>query len=160
MLIKVYRNFEEILGSVLLIAMCLVAVNQVASRYCFSSPFSWTEEVCTILFVWITFIGASLALKSSEHFAVEVIVDKLPARLRVPLKFLSCILVILFSAMILWFGIRFAGKGIDSITPALEIPRAVPYAAVPVGGLLMLIRGIELTVKLIQKSGRPSGGKR
>ena len=159
MLIKVYRNLEEILGSVLLVAMCLVAIVQVASRYCFSSPFSWTEEVCTILFVWITFIGASLALKTSEHFAVEVIVEKLPAKLRLPLKLLSCTLIILFSVLLLGFGIRFTGRGLESITPALEIPRAVPYAAVPVGGLLMLIRGIELTVKLIQRSGRPSGNE-
>ncbi len=140
----------------LLIAMCLVAILQVASRYCFSSPFSWTEEVCTILFVWITFIGASLALKTGEHFAVEVIVEKIPRPWRMPLKLLSCGLILLFSLLLLGFGLRFAVKGLDSITPALEIPRAIPYGAVPVGGLLMLIRGIELSMKLIRSWREPA----
>jgi len=149
---KIYNNLEEILGSVLLVGMCVVAVLQVASRYILREPFSWTEEVCTFMFVWLTFVGASLALKTGEHFAVEVIVDKLPGKFGWGIKICSCLLVTLFTVLIIWFGCRLTVNGWSSITPALEIPRSIPYAAVPVGGILMLIRAVENLFKSIKSA--------
>ena len=147
---KIYHNLEEIISCILLVGMCLVAVLQVASRYILREPFSWTEELCTIMFVWLTFIGASLALKTSEHFAVEIIVEKLPGKIGLVVKLISCLLVIVFGILIFWFGLRFAINGWSSITPALEIHRTFPYAAIPAGGLLMLIRAVELLIKLFR----------
>ena len=100
------------------------------------------------MFVWLTFIGASMALKTGEHFAVELIVDRLPGRFGLTVKIVSSLLVIAFAVMIVWFGFRLAVNGWNSITPALEIPRTFPYAAVPAGGILMLIRAVEGLVKL------------
>ena len=62
--------------------MCLIGVVKVAARYAFTSPLAWTEELATLLFAWLVFIGASLALKKNEHFAIELLVDLLPDRLR------------------------------------------------------------------------------
>jgi len=31
----------------------------------------WTEEVSRILFIWITFVGAYIALKMHSHISVE-----------------------------------------------------------------------------------------
>ncbi|MHC4122856.1 MAG: TRAP transporter small permease [Planctomycetota bacterium] len=155
---KIFNNIEEILCSFLLVAMCIVAILQVISRYMFRNPFSWTEELCTIMFVWLVFVGASLALKTGGHFAIEIIVEKLPRRFSVPVNILSCLLVIVFSVMLIWFGFRLAVVGLGSITPALEIPRTYPYAAVGIGGVLMLIRSFENLLGLIKKN-RTSNGK-
>ena len=73
MIKKIFVNFEEILGSILLVAICLVATLQVVSRYILSQPFSWTEELATYLFVFLSCVGAALALKKNEHFAVILI---------------------------------------------------------------------------------------
>ena len=149
---KIFNNLEEIIGSVLLVGMCIVAVLQVASRYLLREPFSWTEELCTFMFVWLVFVGASMALRKQEHFAVEIIVESLPEKITFIVKNLSCLLVIIFALLLIWFGIRLAVTGAGSVTPALEIPRTIPYASIPVGGLLLLIRAIELQLKLFKKN--------
>ena len=96
-----YRNFEEIVGSTLLLAICAIAVIKVTSRYVLNSPTSWAEEVITYLFVWLTFVGASLALKMHQHFAIDIVVEKLPGKISNLLRLISTILVILLFGAIM-----------------------------------------------------------
>ncbi len=149
---KFYANFEEIVGSIVLIIMCIVAVLQVASRYIFGDQFSWTEETCTFLFVWLFFTGSALALKTSDHFAVDIIVEKLPLKASKAVRLLALVFVLTFTAILIWFGIRMTTAGAHSITPALEIPKSIPYAAVPAGGLLMAVRTIETGLRMLRTS--------
>ena len=156
MIRKICRNFEEILGVLLLTSICVVAVVKVASRYLFRNPSSWAEEVATYLFVWMTFVGASLALKKHEHFAIEILVDKLPERAAACMRLVSALLVVIFSMIVVWYGAKLTVHGWHAVTPATEIPRSIPYAAVPFGGLLMLVRSMEYFIRQIAglKHGR------
>ena len=151
MIRKLFTNFEEIIGSLLLVAICLIATLQVASRYIFSRPFSWTEELGTYLFVYLAFVGASLALKKNEHFAVEILLDKFPLKIRSWMLIVIGLLVLLCSGIIFWYGCRLMIHGLHVKTPALEISSAIPYAAVPFGGFLMMIRTVEMIIREIQK---------
>lgn len=107
------------------------------------------------MFVWLCFIGASLALKTGEHFAVDIIVEKIPGRLGWVLRLISALLVSVFTIFLIWFGMRLTITGWQSITPALEIPRSVPYAAIPIGGTMMLFRSIQMTCKLFVRVDSP-----
>lgn len=167
MIRKLYVYFEEIVGSILLVATCVIVTLQVLSRYSAHvkgavafvfgrDPLSWTEEVGTFLFVYLVFIGASLALKKNEHFALEILTDSLPGKLRSAMRILIGLLVIVFSGLVLWFGMRLAIGGWVVKTPALEMPRTIPYAAVPLGGALMLVRSIEDVVRQIRGFGKPA----
>ena len=149
-----FKNIEEILGIFLLLAICVVAVIKVASRYLFNDPSSWAEEVCTYLFVWMSFIGAALALKKHEHFAIELLVEKLNVKVAGIVKILTTAIVIIFCGIVIWYGTKLTINGWHVVTPATEIPRSFPYAAIPFGGLLMLIRSIEYFIELIRISGK------
>ena len=150
MIKKFYNNFEEIIGSIFLVAICLVATLQVSSRYLFEHPFSWTEELATHLFVYLTFIGASLALKKNDHFAVELLLDRFPKKIREVIRLSISVLVFISAAVVLWYGCRMVSRGWQIKTPALEIPSAIPYAAIPLGGFLMMIRSVEIFFKEIK----------
>jgi TRAP-type C4-dicarboxylate transport system permease small subunit len=144
---SIYQNLEEILGCILLAATGLVATIQVASRYILERPFSWTEELATCLFVYLAFIGAALALKKKEHFALETLIERLPDKLKRGVHLLCSILILLCSAIVFWFGCRLTAQGWNVTTPALEIPSSIPYAAVPLGGLLMTLRAFESLIE-------------
>lgn len=147
MIRRAYHHIEEGLSIVLVGFLCLTVVLQVFCRLVIRHPLSWSEELATILFVWVTMVGSSLALKRGEHFAVELLHRKLPARLRRPAKALVALLVIVFSLILLIEGARMALLNVRVVTPAMEISRAIPFAAVPAGGLLMLLRSIEMLVR-------------
>ena len=151
---RIYANIEEYLSIGLVGALCVVVTLQVFFRLVIRAPLSWSEEMATILFIWITLIGSSLALKRGEHFAVEILHRKLrPADKRIAGIIVGALLII-FSLLMLWEGGGLAWRNLDVVTPAMEIPRAVPYAAMPAGGFLMLLRSIEI---LFRNARRPAG---
>jgi C4-dicarboxylate transporter DctQ subunit len=149
-----YRNFEEITGGSLLVAMCLVGVTKVVSRYLLTSPMAWTEELATILFAWMVFIGAALALKKHEHFAIEFLVDLLPRGSRKLAQTFSLLVVLVFCALLIGYGMRLVVMNWAVLTPMLEISRGWVYLSVPFGGILMGVRTVEMIVRL-WKAGAP-----
>ena len=158
-MIRIYRDLEEITGAALLVTMCAVAVAKVASRYILASPVTWAEEAATILFSWVVFIGASLALKKNEHFSMDVAVELLPSLPKKIVRAAGLVIVLLFCLLIVGFGLRLAVMNWHVKTPVLEISRAWLYLAVPFGGTLMLLRtGEALTREW--RSGEETSGDR
>ncbi len=148
-----FDRLEEILSVALVTAMCAVVALQVFCRLVLGSPLSWSEELATILFVWVTMIGASLALKRGEHFAVELLQARLPSAGRRTAGVLVGLLLTVFSLILLVKGFEMAWRNIPVRTPAMEIPRALPYAAVPAGGTLMLIRSLQIAWSRLRGEG-------
>lgn len=153
MIRAVFDRLEEILSVVLVAAMCAVVALQVFCRLVLRSPLSWSEELATILFVWVAMIGASLALKRGEHFAVELLHAVLGPRARRAAGVLVGLLLVAFSLILVVKGGQMAWRNLPVRTPAMEIPRALPYAAVPAGGALMLIRSLQIVRRRMGEEG-------
>lgn len=147
MIRRVYANLEEIISVVLVSAVCIIVTLEVFYRLALNAPLSWTEEASTILFVWITMVGASLALKRGEHFSVELLHNMLPPAARRGARVLVALLLILFSVLLIQQGWGMARRNLHVLTPAMELPRAIPYSAVFGGGVLMLLRSTELLIR-------------
>lgn len=147
-------NIEELAGAMLLAVLTFTVGLQVVCRYALARPLSWTEELSTILFVWITMLGASIALKRHEHFAVEFLQHHVPPLGKRVLEFGVIVLILAFSIFLIYFGSRFAWNNRLVRTPALQISRAIPYAAVPVGGAFLLVRSIQQFVSAIRQPSR------
>lgn len=153
-------HFEEIMGSFCLVAVGLIVTLQVIARYLVGHALSWPDETSRYLFVWITFLGASLALKKREHFALELLPDSLPPKAARWLEIGVMIVVLLTTLMLIWYGIVLTLDGHKVLTPTLEIPRSLPYAAIPFGALLMTIRATEHLLRLIRGAGPGKGAPR
>ena len=64
---------------VLLLALMLVLVfGNVVLRYAFDSGITVSEEVSRWLFVWMTFLGAIIAIKEHGHLGTDMLVSRLP----------------------------------------------------------------------------------
>ena len=137
---KVCDHFEEIIGGALLVVLCCAATLQVVWRYLFANPLAWTEEFATIVFAWVVFLGAALALKQRDHFVIEAAIGLLPRAPRLLARRLAVALVLLVALGLVVFGVRLCWFNAHVLTPVLGISRAWMYAAVPAGGLLMALR--------------------
>lgn len=152
MIRKSWEHIEEIAGGALLVAMCAIGATKVVSRYVTASPLAWTEELATILFAWLVFIGSSLALKKNEHFAIDVVVNLLPPSARRYSRMIRHVAVALFCVLLIGYGLNLAWMNRHVLTPMLEISRAWVYLSVPFGGLLMLVRTLEMIVRTWHES--------
>jgi TRAP-type C4-dicarboxylate transport system permease small subunit len=60
---------------------CIVFVS-VVFRYVLNSPLAWTEELASLLFAWLTFVGAYVGFRSRSHIAIDTLVIFLPENAR------------------------------------------------------------------------------
>jgi TRAP-type C4-dicarboxylate transport system permease small subunit len=64
---------------VLLLALMVVLVfGNVVLRYAFDSGITVSEELSRWLFVWMTFLGAIVAIKEHGHLGTDMLVSRLP----------------------------------------------------------------------------------
>ena len=124
---------------VLLAAMaCIIFVN-VALRYLTNQSLEWAEEVSRHMMIWLTFLGAGPVLRYGGHIAIDNLQDALPQRLAVAVRVLVALLLFGFFGFMVWYGWLYMGRTMFQLTAATQVPFAYIYAAMPVGGVLLLV---------------------
>lgn len=121
----------------ILTVMFVLVFSQVLARYLFSVSFAWIDEVVGFGMIWLTYIGAGLALREGRLVGFDLIQKKLPASLERGLRILLGLVILLFMSALIYWGIRFSLFGLHKETNVLQISRAIPYAGIPVGSLFL-----------------------
>ncbi|ALA53428.1 TRAP transporter small permease [Shouchella clausii] len=139
---------EYVLVAVSLGTMSVITFANVLSRYLFHTSFSFAEEITINLFVLMTFVGASIAIKQQAHFGFRFIYDKLSGMWKRVALAATCLVMIVFLSCMFYFSMELvlaqAERG--RVTPALSIPQWLFTSAIPLGSLLCFIRTVEMWV--------------
>jgi TRAP-type C4-dicarboxylate transport system permease small subunit len=69
-------------SALLLAAIVVLLLAGVTSRYVFSRPVIWIDEVVSISFLWLAMLGSAIALHRHEHLRLTVFLVMLPERLQ------------------------------------------------------------------------------
>lgn len=77
-LIEVYCRLLSGVIALFLAIMVVLVFGNVVLRYGFNSGITVSEEVSRWLFVWLTFLGAIVALKEHAHLGTDMLVSRLP----------------------------------------------------------------------------------
>ena len=109
------------------------------SRYVMRATFQWYDEVARLCFVWMIFLGAAVAVRRGAHFRLHLLIDRLGPTARRRIDLLVIVVVIAFAAVLVAGGIAIAPLARRQVTDALEISMLWFYAALPVGGALMIV---------------------
>ena len=142
---KVLNNFEEILLVPILIVMSIIVVMQVFFRFVIKGSLPWSEELSRYLLVWVTFIGASAAVKRGAHVGVELVVMLFPKKAQKVLSVVSVLISTAFCLIVFFVSLTLIKNQIvnHQISPAMRIPMWWAYGSVPLGTLLMAVRFIQ-----------------
>jgi TRAP-type C4-dicarboxylate transport system permease small subunit len=144
-------------GMIVIGTMVIVVATflQVLFRYFFNYSLAWTDETSRYTFVWITFIGAAVALKENKHVAVTYFESKLlSVKFRFFLHLIRQVVIAIFLGLTIKYGIDLVIKVYPDISPSMEITMALPYLGVPVGSCIILyyvLRDLLLTLGTIVK---------
>ena len=135
------REFKRVNGA-LVVAMMAVMVAlvfaNVVGRYLFNRSFIWAEELSQYLMVWVTFLGAGLALRQGRHVAVDLLQNALGERAARAMRATVAVATIGFLVVLTVLGFQLASFAWQQETPAMNISAGIPYLAVPIGALLFL----------------------
>src|SRR5512136_2038229 len=94
--VKLFGEIVDWFAALAVVVMTLLVFFQVANRYMIGWIVPWTEEVSRILFIWITFVGAYIALKTNSHIAVITLFDRFSPKNRERISNILIFLVLYF----------------------------------------------------------------
>lgn len=137
------KTCEMVVVIVFTVGMVFTTFAQVIFRGPLNSPLAWSEEVARYLFVWVVFIGGAWAVSGDAHFRMDFLLSFLKGRKKRMLIWLSCLCMIVFASVMLYYGVRLVWSVSSQISPALRISMSIPYAALPLSGLLIIIHALE-----------------
>jgi len=136
---RVYLRVQEVLAAVLLVFIVVVTLVNVVMRYVIGASIVWADEVARMGFIWLTFIGAALAVAAGAHLAVDSLVERAPHGLRRVLTWVANLGALAFFGLLLVGGYGQAVGNMNQLSPALRIPLGYVYAGVPVSAVLMVV---------------------
>lgn len=121
----------------LTLQMTLVVLLGVFTRYVLNDALAWIEELARYTMTWLSWLGGGLALRRGAHIAVEFLIDAMPPAVRAAVVFVGRLGIFFFLGICLWYGADLTARVSMQSTIALGISMQIPYAAIPVGALLM-----------------------
>ncbi|MFJ3056507.1 TRAP transporter large permease subunit [Herbaspirillum sp. NPDC087042] len=145
-LVAVNRMVMHVVGAIaaaLVLAETAVLLTGVVYRYALHDPLVWSDELASILFIWLSMLGAVLALDRGEHMRLTAIINKCSEKGRIWLETVAAMVVCIFVLMVIHPAVDHSVEQMAITTPALEIPDGLRAAALPVGAILMLLAAVS-----------------
>jgi TRAP-type transport system small permease protein len=122
----------------LLAGMALVVFANVVLRYATGGSIVWAEEVARYAMVWLTLLGAGPVLRTGGHIAIENLQDVLPRQAAQALRAAITMALCALGVGMVVMGWQYMQRAQFQLTPATQVSFAYVYAALPVGGALLL----------------------
>jgi TRAP-type C4-dicarboxylate transport system permease small subunit len=140
----IWDNVEEGALCLLLFFMVTITFVTVVTRYVFDLPLSYIDQLVPNMFVWVTFLGASAAVKRRAHLGLSLLYDLVPAGGRVVLDALILLGCGVFFLGTAWYGVKIVSMQMENrLMASLGYPSWFVGLAVPVGSVLFVVRTVE-----------------
>lgn len=136
---RVLQSTVEFLVCFAVVIEVIILSVGVFFRYVLDHPLVWSDELASIVFLWLSMLGSVVALLRNEHMRLTSTVGMLPGRLRPWASALALLAPALFLVLILGASVEYAIGQWAMRTPALGLHGTFYAAAIPVGFLLMLV---------------------
>lgn len=138
------NRFTENVGTLFYLAMFLLVLFQIVSRYVFSSPPPWSEEFARWAMVWSVLIFGITLTRKNDHILMDYFFEKLPA---VPARILAAAINALLA--IFFLLVAFSGYGLiqtsiicSQCAPGSGIPLFFVYISLPVAFIFMSLAAL------------------
>jgi TRAP-type C4-dicarboxylate transport system permease small subunit len=153
---KLHKLFDMLLG-LLLAGMVVLVFGNVLLRYGFNSGIVMSEELSRLFFVWLTFIGAVMAMLGNEHIGMDAVLKILPAAGKKTFVLLACIGIIVLAIMLALGAYAQMQLNWDNTMPVSGMPVAYQYLSIIFCGvsiaLIVLFRLVQFLRHKIEVDG-------
>jgi tripartite ATP-independent transporter DctM subunit len=145
----------EIPAALLVVAEIVILFAGVVARYVLRQPLIWSDELASILFLWLAMLGAVVAFHRAEHMRMTAVVASAKPAMQAYLDVVATCASLAFLLLIVWPAYDYAYEESFITTPALQIPNTWRAAALPIGvglmavfALLRLVRSADVRITL------------
>ncbi|MBN2588718.1 MAG: TRAP transporter small permease [Sedimentisphaerales bacterium] len=122
----------------------------VFSRYVLKNQSPWTEELATMLLIWVSLLGAAIGFIRKSHLGVDYFVNKMSQKKQAIGEIVVYILIAVFASFaMIYGGTRLVALTLKlgQVSPAMQLKMGYVYMAVPISGFFILVFSIETIIK-------------
>ena len=138
-LIDGFFKLLEFLVVAMLLAMVVMVFGNVVMRYVFDSGILISEEMSRYCFIWLTYIGAMVAMREGGHLGMDSLVKVLPVAGKQVCFFLSEAMMFMCNVMFLWGTYQMHDLQVTNVSPVAGISMIWIYG---VGYFVAVVMGI------------------
>ncbi len=140
------KQISILVVALLFLLSLLLGVN-VFYRYVLNDSIYWSNEVARYLLAYIVFLGATMAHKNGVHIRIDMIFAHLSQKSIKAIDKIISIFFILFWSLVLYGSIKLFPLFMMQTTATLQIPYAVPFAALPISAVIWVIYSLDDLLK-------------
>jgi TRAP-type transport system small permease protein len=149
---KIIDGFFKLLE--LLVVLCLVAMvcmvfGNVVLRYAFNSGILVSEELSRYCFIWLTYLGAMVAMREGGHLGVDTLVKQLPRMGKVGCLFMSEALMLLCNVLFVWGTYKMHDLQVTNVSPVVGLSMIWVYGIGYLVGTVMSIMNLRVLWRIV-----------
>lgn len=129
----------ELLVVACMVAMVIMVFGNVVLRYGFNSGITVSDEMSRYCFIWLTYIGAMIAMREKGHLGVDTLVRHLPVPGQKTCLFLSESLMLLCNVLFFWGTFRMHELQVSNVSPVVGISMIWIYG---IGYVVAVVMGL------------------
>ena len=137
------------------VALCIVAITLLifisAVLRSINHPINWAQDFSLLLFAWLVFLGADVALRRADFLRVDILMNRLPPKVQEILWYLWYGAAILFLCILVRYGVPLALENTKRPFGTMALSYSWATISVPVGSALMII---TIVIKLVSRVNR------
>lgn len=122
-------HLVEIPAAILVVAEIVILFSGIVARYVLHTPLVWSDELASILFLWLAMLGAVIAFRRGEHMRMGALVNRASPATRALLDMVAVAAALAFLLLLQAPGYEYASEERYVTTAALEIPNIWRAAA-------------------------------
>lgn len=138
-LIDGFFKLLEFLIVAMLFAMVVMVFGNVLMRYIFDTGITVSEEMSRYCFIWLTYLGAMVAMREGGHLGMDTLVKVLPVTGKKVCLFLSEVLMLMCNGMFLWGTYQMHELQVTNISPVVGISMIWIYG---MGYIVSVVMGV------------------
>ena len=154
---KILDRSLELLVIIVVAVLVVDVLWQVFTRFILKNPSTWTEELAVFMLIWVSLLGAAVALNRGAHLGIDYFVGKLPIRKKLYTELFVFLCIAAFSLTVMVIGgIGLVGNTfrLEQVSPALGVKVGYVYIAVPISGFFLVLYSVigmvERLIKLLK----------
>lgn len=151
---RVTEKGIDVMSVVLLTTIFVLGIAQVVWRWILNDPIVWSEELIQLIYVWICYLGWAIAERKDSHIRITAIHNMLPKSAQKWVQIFCHILCIIFSVLMVWYGIRLAGAGAKRTAVSIKLNYAIVYLMGPICNFIIICYEIAGLIECWTKGPR------
>ncbi len=139
------RNAEEVICAAMMTFMTVLGFANVVARY-LGYSMAYTEELLVMLLVWLTMLGTAAGFKRNAHLNMTFVRERLPLVSQKALEIVSALLTVGSVLVVMAVCVLYQIPDeilLNSRTLSLDLPTVYYSLAIPVCGILVVIRVLQ-----------------